>query len=108
MIFYENHLLAEDSHEISYLIFFRKIRKMSQKLSSVAAVIGALRVKTVVHFQAKFETKTARLKELQSLLNDSGKEVKELQPAHQEAKVAVNDQKRVARAAQVRGSSNKF
>ena len=27
MIFHENRLLADDSHEISYLIFFQKIRK---------------------------------------------------------------------------------
>ena len=44
MIFHENHLLADDSHEISYLIFFRKLGKMSQNLSSAAVVIGALRV----------------------------------------------------------------
>ena len=36
--------LADDSHEISYLIFFRKLGKMSQNLSSAAVVIGALRV----------------------------------------------------------------
>ena len=42
MIFHENRLLADDSHEISYL-FFRKLRKMSQKLSS-AVVIGPLMV----------------------------------------------------------------
>ena len=41
---YENRL-ADDSHEISYLIFFRKLGKMSQNLSSAAVVIGALRVK---------------------------------------------------------------
>ena len=45
MVFHENRLPADDSHEISYLIFFRKLRKMSQKLSSAAVVIGALRVK---------------------------------------------------------------
>ena len=44
MIFHENRLLADDSHVISYLIL-SKIRKMTQKLSSAAAVIGALRVK---------------------------------------------------------------
>ena len=44
MIFHENRLLANDSHKISYLIF-PKPRKMSQKLSSAAVVIGALRVK---------------------------------------------------------------
>ena len=45
MIFHENRLLADNSHEISYLIFFRKLEKMSQNLSSAAVVIGALRVK---------------------------------------------------------------
>ena len=47
MIIHENRLLAEDSHEISYLIFFRKLGKMSQNLSPAAVVIGALRVKSV-------------------------------------------------------------
>ena len=45
MIFHENRLLTDDSPEISYLIIFRKLRKMSQDLSSAAVVIGALRVK---------------------------------------------------------------
>ena len=45
MISHENRLLADDSHEISYLIFFRNLGKMLQNLSSVAVVIGALRVK---------------------------------------------------------------
>ena len=40
MIFYENRLLADDSHETSYLNFFRKLGKMSQNLSSTAVVIG--------------------------------------------------------------------
>ena len=44
MIFHENHLLADDSHEISYLIFLKKLGKMSQNLSSAADVIGFLRV----------------------------------------------------------------
>ena len=43
MIFHENRLLADDSHEISYLIVL-KIGKMSQNLSSAAVMIGALRV----------------------------------------------------------------
>ena len=43
MICHENRLLADDSHEIAYLIF-GKIRKMSQKLSSAAVVMYALRV----------------------------------------------------------------
>ena len=44
MMFYENRLLADDSHEISYLICFEKLGNMSQNLSSAAVVIGALRV----------------------------------------------------------------
>ena len=44
MIFHENRLLADDSHEISNLIFFRKLGKMLQILSSAAVVIVALRV----------------------------------------------------------------
>ena len=44
MIFHENRLLADDPHEISYLIFFRKLGKMSQNLSSAAVVIGDLRL----------------------------------------------------------------
>ena len=44
MIFHENHLLSDDSHVISYHIFFLKLEKMSQILSSTAVVIGALRV----------------------------------------------------------------
>ena len=35
MIFHENRLSADDSHEISYLIFFRKLGKMSQNLKSL-------------------------------------------------------------------------
>ena len=45
MIFHENHLLADDSHETSYLIFFRKLGIMSENLSSAAVVIGPLSVK---------------------------------------------------------------
>ena len=51
-------------HEISYLIFFEKLGKMSQNLSSAAAVIGALRVKkkqitiaSPIHFQFIFYIK---------------------------------------------------
>ena len=43
MIFHENRLLVDDSHEISYLVF-KKLGNMSQILSSAAVVIGALRV----------------------------------------------------------------
>ena len=39
---------ADDSHEITHLIFFRKLRKMLQKLPSAAVVISALRVGIVV------------------------------------------------------------
>ena len=45
MMFHENRLLADDPHEISYLIFIRRLGKMSQNLSSAAVVIEALRVK---------------------------------------------------------------
>ena len=48
MIFHENRLLADDSHEIYHAIFFRKFGKKSQNLSSAADVIGALRVKSVL------------------------------------------------------------
>ena len=41
----ENRLLANDSHEISYLIFLRKLGEIISNLSSAAVVIGALGVK---------------------------------------------------------------
>ena len=44
MIFHENCLLADNSHEISNLIFFQKLGKMSQNLWYAAVVISALRV----------------------------------------------------------------
>ena len=44
MIFHENRLLPDDSHEVSYL-FFSKIGKDVANLSSAAVLIGALRVK---------------------------------------------------------------
>ena len=44
MIFHDNRLLADDFHEISYLIFYKKLGKMLEILSSAAVVIGALRV----------------------------------------------------------------
>ena len=47
MIFHDNCLLADYSHEISFLIFFQKLGKMSQNLSSAAVVNGALQVKIV-------------------------------------------------------------
>ena len=43
MIFHENCLLADNSHDI-IPYYFRKLGKMSQNLSSAAVVIGALRV----------------------------------------------------------------
>ena len=43
MIFHDNRLLADDSHEISYLIFVGN-GKMLQNLSSVVVVIDTLRV----------------------------------------------------------------
>ena len=46
MIFHENCLPTDDSHEIAYL-FFRKFGKMSKNLSSAAVVICALRVKII-------------------------------------------------------------
>ena len=39
MIFHENRLLADESHEISYL--FSKMGKMFKNLSSAAVVIDA-------------------------------------------------------------------
>ena len=44
MIFHENRLLADDSRDY-HILFFPKLGKMSQNLSSAAVVIGALRVK---------------------------------------------------------------
>ena len=48
MIFHENRLLADDSHVTSCLIFFQKLGKIRQNLSSAAVVIGALRVKLFI------------------------------------------------------------
>ena len=42
MIFHENRLLADHSHEITNLIF-PKIQKDVENFSSAAVVIGALR-----------------------------------------------------------------
>ena len=51
--------MADDSQVISYLIFCRKLVKMSQNLSSAAVVIGALRVNETIylgtHHQASNE-----------------------------------------------------
>ena len=46
MIFHENRLLADNSHEISNVIF-NKLGKMSQNLPYAAVVIRALRVKFI-------------------------------------------------------------
>ena len=45
MIFHENRLLADagNSYE-THALFFLKIKKMPQNLSSAAAMIGALKV----------------------------------------------------------------
>ena len=43
MINHEKCLPADNSHEKSYLIFFRKLGKTLENLSSAAVVIGALR-----------------------------------------------------------------
>ena len=47
MILHENRLLADDSHEISYLIFVENLGKMIQNLASAAVVIGTLRIKCI-------------------------------------------------------------
>ena len=47
MIFHENCLLADNSHEISYPIFFQKLGNMSENVSSAAVVTGALRINSV-------------------------------------------------------------
>ena len=58
MIFHENRLLADDSHEISYFIFCRKLGKMLQNLSSGAVVIVALRAnnKNMILYDITFRT----------------------------------------------------
>ena len=48
MIFHENRLLADDSHEISSHIFSENKKKMLQNLSSAAVVIDTLRVKALI------------------------------------------------------------
>ena len=50
MIFHENYLLADNSHEISYLIFFKKNIKDATKLASDAVVICTFRIKFVLAF----------------------------------------------------------
>ena len=57
MIFHENRLPEDDRRFSCYIIpyFCRKLRKMSQNLSSAAVVIGALRVKSVVDSYIKLK-----------------------------------------------------
>ena len=59
MIFHENRLLADDSHEISYFIF-SKIRKDVKNMSPAAVVIGALRVNKVTSKSFPCAHKSAR------------------------------------------------
>ena len=40
MIFHENRLLADGSHQISFLILLENLEKMSQNLTSAAVMIG--------------------------------------------------------------------
>ena len=51
MIFHENCLLADNWNENIIPYSFRKLGKMSQKLSSAAVVIGALRVNFEIWLQ---------------------------------------------------------
>ena len=44
-------ILADDSHEISYLIYFENQKRLMQNLLSAAVVIGALRVKLLSPFK---------------------------------------------------------
>ena len=52
MIFLENRLLADDSHETSYFILFENLGKTSQN----AVVIGALRVNYFWYSEQYFST----------------------------------------------------
>ena len=56
MIFHENRLLADDSHEISYHIFVENWERCLKNLSSAAVVIGALRVNTTLSRVAQSAT----------------------------------------------------
>ena len=56
MIFHENRLLTDDSHEIIYPKSFFKLGKIAQNLLSAAVVIGALRVKIVPFITHSFIT----------------------------------------------------
>ena len=54
MIFNENRLLVDDSHEIAYRIF-QKLRKMSQNLSSAAVVIFFLSFFLLILARSNFD-----------------------------------------------------
>ena len=45
MVFRENRLLADDSHDILYIIFFSKIKKDVAEIAICCSLIGALIVK---------------------------------------------------------------
>ena len=51
MIFHENRLRADDSHEISYLIFSKSGKDVEKYFTSAAVMIGALRVDNLFLFQ---------------------------------------------------------
>ena len=60
MILHENRLLADDSHEISYSIYFENLERCQKKLSSAAVLIGALRVNVYhPHLTLQVPMKTA-------------------------------------------------
>ena len=42
MTFHDNRLLADDPHEITYLIFSKIRKDVAKNLSSVAVVVGTL------------------------------------------------------------------
>ena len=50
MIFHENLLLPDDSHEISYLIFFENWERCRKVFLTAAVVIGTLRVKCLLAY----------------------------------------------------------
>ena len=58
-IFHENSLLADDL--IKYLLFFRKLGKMSQNLSPAAVVIGPLSVNSDMAMSSKTVTLLSNL-----------------------------------------------
>ena len=63
MIFHENHLLADDSHEISYLIF-SKIGKDVAKFVLCCSCDWGLRVnlKACINYQAEWKANLASKK----------------------------------------------